>query len=188
MSEVELTEAERAFCELVLDSGLTPPEAYARAFYPASISRDVDEYSLSLMKRITERYLDVSGEAYLMTGLAPAMIVAEAIKFAQSAHTTVAATLTGAEVRQLSDGGFDPRGFFVYFLWGSDSARPLYVGKSKNLLTRLGQHMGNPLRAPYVERVTFIKYDSAHEMDDAERVYISGCNPLWNVVGVNATD
>jgi hypothetical protein len=45
---------------------------------------------------------------------------------------------------------FDPRGQYVYLLWGPDSRCPLYVGRSGNLMSRLAQHQRNPDKADVV--------------------------------------
>lgn len=44
---------------------------------------------------------------------------------------------------------FDPHGYYVYLLWGADPDKPLYVGQSSNILSRLGSHMSKRGKAPY---------------------------------------
>ena len=80
------------------------------------------------------------------------------------------------------DVGFDPHGFFVYTLW-SRAGRRLYIGQSRNVLGRVGDHMSNPERGPSVARITFIKCRTKEAMDDLELKLIRDYQPDWNVVG-----
>lgn len=79
---------------------------------------------------------------------------------------------------------FDPRGYFVYCLWGADDDRPLYVGLSTNVLARLGQHMSNRERRYGVQRVSLIKCKSHAQMESTESRLIGEYQPIWNVIGV----
>lgn len=86
------------------------------------------------------------------------------------------------------DSDFDPRGYFVYFLWGSDDQRPLYVGKSTNVLARLGSHLGDWRKRDQVERVTLLKCASVQQMDSAETRMIHHYQPPLNTVGIISRD
>lgn len=77
--------------------------------------------------------------------------------------------------------GIDPRGWFVYTLWGADESRPLYVGMSGNVLARLGQHMNNPLRRPHIHRVGLLRCPDARRMRSTELRLIRHYAPPWNV-------
>lgn len=82
------------------------------------------------------------------------------------------------------DSSFDPRGWFVYTLWGADDIRPLYVGMSGNVLSRLGDHMRNPDRRYKVERVTLISCKSEARARSVESRLIARHQPPLNTVGV----
>jgi predicted GIY-YIG superfamily endonuclease len=73
---------------------------------------------------------------------------------------------------------FDPHGFFVYVLW--DDRRRLYVGKSTNVLQRLGQHMGKKNKRDLVTRVQFIRCKSERAMRDKETQLIRMHRPPMN--------
>jgi excinuclease UvrABC nuclease subunit len=49
----------------------------------------------------------------------------------------------------------NPKGPHVYLLWGNDPDRPLYVGVSSNVLSRLGGHLhgGKGRQTRYIELV-----------------------------------
>lgn len=99
----------------------------------------------------------------------------------------MAAAFAGEGIADLTQ-GIDPHGYFVYFLWGDDPATPLYVGQSRNLLSRLGSHMGDPRKFPDVRRVTIRRYGSEQEMDRAEDQFIGWYQPPWNILGVIRRD
>jgi len=65
-------------------------------------------------------------------------------------------------------GGFNPNGHFVYLLWGTSDDRPLYIGRSSNVLARLGSHMNNPARRHRIARVTLIRCFSAEVAAETE--------------------
>lgn len=81
--------------------------------------------------------------------------------------------------------GFDPRGFFVYELWGEDSSRPLYVGQSSNVLARLGSHLGDAVKRASVRRVSLIRCRDFEQMDRLEARLIAQHQPPWNVIGTD---
>jgi len=54
-------------------------------------------------------------------------------------------------------GSVNPNGHFVYLLWGTSDDRPLYVGRSSNVLARVGSHMNDPKRRHRIARVTLVR-------------------------------
>lgn len=76
--------------------------------------------------------------------------------------------------------GFDPRGFFVYLLWGNDQDTPLYVGRSTNVLRRTGQHMAASY-SPDIRRVTFIRCATEKQMHRIETELIRRYHPRINI-------
>lgn len=75
-------------------------------------------------------------------------------------------------------------GFYVYALWGDDPTRPLYIGKSRNLLGRVGTHLSNPNRAEHIRRVTVVRCSSQESMDRRELREIRTRKPTWNIAGL----
>ncbi len=81
-----------------------------------------------------------------------------------------------------SDGdGIDPAGFYVYLLWaaGADDV-PVYVGRSGNILARLGTHLGNPEKRAGVGWITLIRCTSEAAMVRREGELIRKYRPAWN--------
>ncbi|HET6915952.1 MAG TPA: GIY-YIG nuclease family protein [Acidimicrobiales bacterium] len=76
---------------------------------------------------------------------------------------------------------FDPRGYFVYLLFGEDDARPIYVGQSSNVLSRLGNHMSANDRRGRVTRVGLIRCADDRQMFALERELIEHYRPELNV-------
>lgn len=74
----------------------------------------------------------------------------------------------------------DPRGHYVYVAWGADEARPLYIGKSSNVLNRLGQHSSVQPWYPETVRFEFHAFESAKAAQDAETEAIFAFDPVWN--------
>lgn len=105
--------------------------------------------------------------------------------------------LAGMTVASLDQAFAAPKGFYVYFLWGDDGERPLYVGKSTNVFSRLGQHAsdgtgnGRVLDLKHkgekeygqetrVTRVTLLKCETREIMDHAEVELIARFRPFHN--------
>lgn len=84
--------------------------------------------------------------------------------------------------------GFDPHGWFVYILWGNDPDRPLYVGQSTNVLSRLGSHLGQNERRATVRRVSLIRCDTRADMNEVEWDLIAGLRPSLNILGIEQAD
>lgn len=77
------------------------------------------------------------------------------------------------------------RGFFVYVLWGGhDGQDVLYVGSSRNILNRLGSHLGSAEKRPLVTRVTVKEYPAEREMLEAEWMLIQHYSPPFNTAGI----
>lgn len=105
--------------------------------------------------------------------------------------------LAGLAVASLEQAFAAPKGFYVYCLWGDDSERPLYIGKSANVFNRLGWHAnrgtGNGLvwdtshkgerefgERTLVTRVTLLKCDSREVMEHVEVELIARFRPFHN--------
>jgi hypothetical protein len=108
------------------------------------------------------------------------------LRAAERAETRIRAGLADLSAVQIEGepAGFDPRGFFVYLLWGAGSDKPLYVGQSTNVLARLGSHLGNPARRYQIERVTLVRCRTARQMDDTEMRLITKHQPPMNIAGI----
>lgn len=83
-----------------------------------------------------------------------------------------------------SNNHFDPHGWFVYLLWGSDPEAPIYVGQSRNILSRLGSHLQDSAKRKMVKRVQLIRCKSAGDMDRLELQLIREYRPRLNVAMV----
>jgi len=75
----------------------------------------------------------------------------------------------------------NPHGFYVYLLWSASDDKPLYVGLSTNVLSRLGNHMSDPAKVMRVTRVTLLKCYSAEVMQALELKLIRFYNPELNI-------
>lgn len=91
----------------------------------------------------------------------------------------VAAQPFSAELRA---GTFDPRGYFVYLLFGDDLDVPFYVGQSRNILGRLGTHAAN--HRGRISGVQLIRCDTVKEMLGVEAELIARHQPEENLRGV----
>lgn len=96
----------------------------------------------------------------------------------------VRAALTQVHLEALAD-SFDPHGFFVYCLWGVALDRPLYVGCSSNVLSRLGSHLSDRGKRDLVRRVTITRCATRVVMMRTERRLIAELQPTLNIVGVS---
>lgn len=77
--------------------------------------------------------------------------------------------------------GIDPNGYFVYYLWRPGSNTPAYVGQSRNVLARLGQHVYN--HGQSIARVTVVRCQTQAEMIRFEAAEIRRLQPIWNRAG-----
>jgi hypothetical protein len=82
-------------------------------------------------------------------------------------------------------GGFNPNGHFVYLLWGSSDDRPLYIGRSSNVLARLGNHMVRPDRRHRITRVTLVRCFTAEDAAETEADLIDFYQCELNVLDGN---
>ncbi|MCM3884292.1 hypothetical protein [Frankia sp. R82] len=105
---------------------------------------------------------------------------ARMVRLDESRVRNAVANLVVTEV----DKEFDPRGCFVYLLWGADPDRPLYVGKSTKILARLGQHMGDRQKRHRVQRVTVIRCRDGRQMNRTEEKLIAEYQPTLNILGI----
>ena len=87
-----------------------------------------------------------------------------------------------AELLLAADGdGIDPSGYYVYLLWAvPEDAKPLYVGSSGNILSRLGSHLGSTAKRSQVGWVTLIRCTSEKAMLRREGELIRKYRPEWN--------
>lgn len=76
--------------------------------------------------------------------------------------------------------GFDPRGCFVYLLFGDDPLQPIYIGQSTNVLNRLGQHMVAIDRRHRITRVDTIRCATPQAMHRLEENLIKRYQPELN--------
>lgn len=78
---------------------------------------------------------------------------------------------------------FDPHGYYVYLLWGDDESTPIYIGQSRNVLSRLGSHMQNSEKRYSVRSVQLIKCSGQATMNRTESALIREYKPPMNIVG-----
>ena len=81
------------------------------------------------------------------------------------------------------DDSFDPTGCFVYILWGDDPDTPVYVGKSTNILSRIGNHMGNRGKRDLTGRIQLLRCRDTAAMDETESRLIRHYRPKLNIAG-----
>lgn len=72
-------------------------------------------------------------------------------------------------------------GHYVYVLWGDDKSRPLYIGQTTRLLTRMGEHLNKPWKRSEVRRITAIRCATVEDMCRREIALIRNYRPTWNV-------
>lgn len=96
-----------------------------------------------------------------------------------------AAPLPDAGLSALLADGMNPAGYFIYMLWESRSdAAPAYIGSSKNVLARLGQHLGGnclTTRRLKVGWVSLVKCATETRMLGREKELIMRYQPRLNV-------
>lgn len=78
----------------------------------------------------------------------------------------------------------ETHGHFVYCLWGEDDETPLYVGRSTNVLSRVGSHLADATKKDVVRRVSLIPCETQHAMNLLEARLIRTHQPLWNRFGL----
>ena len=81
--------------------------------------------------------------------------------------------------------GFNPNGHFVYLLWDRAEDTPIYVGASKNILGRLGNHLVDPKKRHRVCRVTLIRCRGTKAMAATEAKLIDFYRPELNLLDGN---
>lgn len=106
-------------------------------------------------------------------------------KAVRNANTRAENALAGLVVSEL-DKAFDPDGCFVYCLWGRDRKVPIYVGKSTNILSRLGAHMNDSTKRILTYRITLLRCANEMQMDATERRLIARYQPELNTAGITA--
>jgi len=74
---------------------------------------------------------------------------------------------------------------YVYVAWGEDLTRPLYVGKSREPIGRIGRHLREALWCYDVRSFDFYAFATEGAALDAEGRAIFELNPVHNVVRGN---
>lgn len=81
------------------------------------------------------------------------------------------------------ESGLNPHSYYVYLLWSAkDADKPIYVGRSFNVLSRLGDHMTGPPRFE-THWVTIIDCVTEYGMIDTEGRLIAYYKPRLNING-----
>lgn len=106
-----------------------------------------------------------------------------ATKATERAARTIAVALEGLVIQ--GDDYLNPHGFYVYLLWEAEGEVPIYVGKSTNILSRLGQHMTTHDRRHRTKRITVIRCKTDRQMDQTERRLIRHYRPELNIAGIS---
>lgn len=85
----------------------------------------------------------------------------------------------------ISPEGINPHGYYVYLLWPEKGAdKPIYVGRSRNVLSRLGTHMDDWERRHATSWVSIIDCHTEAAMIKIEGKLIAHYQPMLNVAGV----
>ena len=71
---------------------------------------------------------------------------------------------------------------YVYVAWSHDRSRPLYVGKSREPLNRIGRHLRSTAWAAAVVEWELIAFDSEQDALMAEARAIHQLDPVYNVI------
>jgi hypothetical protein len=144
----------------------------------------VEEDLLADLKEITAREQDrlTAGTRDTVAIKVAAEAHHIATRALRSASRTMAEGLAGIAVEGMGD-GFDPAGFFVYLLWESkDAPKPIYVGQSMNILSRLGSHLTDRSRRYRIRWVTLFRCESASQMGETEHRLIRHYRPELNII------
>lgn len=83
----------------------------------------------------------------------------------------------------MSPPAFDGELVYVYVAWGADREHPLYVGKSKTPLARLGSHSDRARWYPEAVEFELFAFRSEVEALTAESLAIVELRPTFNVMG-----
>ncbi|MCV7076985.1 hypothetical protein [Mycobacterium szulgai] len=79
-------------------------------------------------------------------------------------------------------GAFEVRGYFVYVLWSDDDDdRPLYVGQTTDVFSRMAWHLRDPRKRDRIDRVKVIRCTNRRAMLHLEKRLIRELHPLLNV-------
>lgn len=74
-------------------------------------------------------------------------------------------------------------GYYVYFLYGSDLQTPFYIGSTRNLFSRIGDHFYSARFSGMLSSVSIYKFDSEDQMLGQEMLMIKKYQPKFNTVG-----
>jgi len=75
---------------------------------------------------------------------------------------------------------------YVYVAWGEDRTRPLYIGKSREPIGRIGRHLREALWCYEVRSFDFYAFVTELGALDAEARAIRELNPIHNVMRGNS--
>src|SRR5690349_21733919 len=81
------------------------------------------------------------------------------------------------------DETFEPSGFVVYLLVAKDDGSVLYVGRSRNVASRIGAHMRDPIKQARPWSVKLLRCEDERAMVDLEAKLIREHAPIWNIAG-----
>src|SRR5688500_9234151 len=71
---------------------------------------------------------------------------------------------------------------YVYVAWGHDRTRPLYVGKSREPLNRIGRHLRATAWGADVVEWELLAFDSELVALSAESLAIHQLDPIHNII------
>jgi hypothetical protein len=142
------------------------------------LQADVQQIITRERQRLTEQYAAAAKEKAEQI----------AVKAMRGAEVISADAIDGL-LTERPDEGFNPNGCFVYLLWASnDDKVPLYVGKSTNVLARIGDHLRDPARRYRIHWVTLIRCRTERRMEETEGRLIRKYRPELNTAGIPAED
>lgn len=87
-------------------------------------------------------------------------------------------------VRRFCDNPREFSGYYVYLLWGTDCTKPVYVGQSRNVLSRIQTHLRDAQKNKHFYRVQLIRCSSLTVMNETELRLIRHFKPLLNKAGI----
>lgn len=131
------------------------------------------------------RSVNSSAAARILAAAARKVAIAQDIIDAD-AHRPRVQSVAAVDVARI-ESGFDPSGCFVYCLWGRTTdpgEHVLYIGRSANILARLGSHIGDAKKREVVTRVSLLKCADFDDSVEVERELIARYSPPWNRLGV----
>lgn len=143
-----------------------------------------DPYCVIPRDSIEELTVGIMAWAYNMQGVVERWEAVEVARERREIAIEKARTVAEKRVVEASIGdSFDPHGYFVYILWGDDPERPVYIGQSINVISRLGTHLSDRQKRSLTRRIQLIKCCGKRSMDSTEMRLIAEYKPLLNIAG-----